>query len=627
MLGLDDLYGLFTRLRAAHSPDGSAMTDLALVYDGGLVTRIAELDAVSESAVPNLIAQGIDQYARFSAEARPDVEFAAVRPNIASSRKRAGERAEVVKGWWRNSGMALVDYQRFRFYYGYGFMPAVIRPDVGRGAPRWQALNPIAVLPGPREVPYSPEVPYAFVVTSMSAQAVKERWGLDFGRDCRPEAMVEVVEYQDAEQVSWFCLGPSGKVSPSWPSGRPGGWSWGVDTGWNYGSEIRDRRITRLGDAAGGNWLAMLSTTPNLAGRCMVSCPGVISLSKVSGFITGILSKHHLQARLMALTVKGVAKGILPDEWLQLEAGTGQAGVIREADGLRGVRGIIEGRIEVPQISPTYQTFPLLDRLEAYQRSESGVVASLGGESGANIRTRARGEALDSNVIDPRVREAHEIMQWSLEQVEVPAAVAWAKAHGGSRPRTIFVGTRGGVAKEYVASDLFENDHAAVAYPLAGTNVNGATIVGGQLVGTGLAALDTIRRLHPWIENADDEAVKIRVEAAEQVLLANLQMLVESSPDDAAFVTRRLREGALPETVWEEAQRRAQERQATQDPAGEPLGPAVPGSPEAQPGLGEPGVADVPPVVEEPSPSVGNVARLFSASRIPSMTVPAERAV
>lgn len=626
MRSLDDLYNLFTRRRAEQSADGSSMHDLAVIYDGGLVTRMAELDKVAESAVPNLIAQGIDQYARFSAEARPDVDFAAVRPNIAGSRQKASERAEVVKGWWRNSAMTLLDYQRFRFYYGYGFMPAAIRPDLARGVPRWQALNPIGVYPGPREIPYSPEVPDAFAVTMLSARDVRERWGVDFGTKTSPDRMLEVVEYQDAEQVTWFCVGPSGPDRPTWPHGTPGAqaWSWDLGTGWNYGSEIIARRISRI-PGPSGNWLALLSSTPNLAGRCLISCPGAISLSKVTGFINAALSKHHMQARLMGLTQIAIARDILRDEWIEMDPGTGQAGVIREADGRRGIRGIIEGKITVPNHTPGYQTFPYIDRLEAYQRSETGIIAELGGESGTNIRTRARGEAIAENVIDPRVREAHEIMQNALEN-ETKGAIAWAKGYRGARKTTVFVGSRGQQGKEYAATDLFENDNAVVRYPLAGTNVNGATIVGGQLVGTGLAALDTIRRLHPWIENADDEATKIRTEAAEAVLLANLQAVVESSPDDAAFITKRFREGALPEVVFEEVQRRAQERQASAAPEGDPLGPVAPGSPEAQPGLGEPGVANAPPVIEEPPPSLRNLASLMTTSRRPSMTVPAERA-
>lgn len=629
MRTLPELYSLFTARRAEHAMAASVMVALAGVYDGELVTRIAELDETAESSVPNIVNQGIDAYARSAAEARPDVDCPAVRPNIASSRQRAVERARVIKGWQANSLMSSLDYQRFRYYFGFGGMPVQLRSDPSNvGVPRWHALNPIGVLPGPKVDSYSPEVPDCFVVAHQSARWVHDVYGITYDRNVRPDTLLEVVTYADGEQETVFCTGLTGPTVPYHPlSGKSSvydGGDLGLGTYGGYWSE-RGTHIERLGTSAGNNWLVTLSSVPNYAGTCTVSCPGAISLSKVTGLVNGILSKHKLHARLMALTVKAIAKGILPDEWVQTDPNSNGQGVVTEADGLRGVRGHIDGgQIVVPQINPSYMTMPLLDRIEANSRSEAGIPVALGGEAGVNIRSRAQNDSTLGAVLDPRIREAHTIAAAALEH-ESRIGIAIAKGYGGSRPRSFYVsGRRQKTQVEYVATDLFENDEVHVHYPLAGTDLNGMVIVAGQSVGTGMLSKETARRLNPLAE--DDEAVKIRAEAAEEVLMANLQMLVESSPADGAYVTRKLREGDLPEDVWDAVQRRIQERQATEAPVGEPLGPAAPGSPEAQPGLGEPGVANAPPVIEEPPQSLRNLASLMTSVRRPQMTIPAERA-
>lgn len=628
MRSLTELYALYTDRRAEHSADGSAMVDLALIYDGGLVTRIAEIDAVAESSVPNIVAQGIDAYARFTASVQPDVDTPALRPNIAASRKKASDRAKAIQGWWQHSLMTALDYQRFRYYYGYGFMPVRLCSDPRNvGVPVWEALNPMGVLPGPRQVAYSPEVPDCFTTARRSARWVKQTYGVQFGRDVRDDTMLEVVRYSDAEQDTVFCVGAASPDMPSYPSGRADGFGGGTYGG--YWSE-RGTHIERLGTTSGndGAWLVMLSSTPNYAGVCLVSCPGVISLSKVSGFVNGILGKHKLHARLMGLTVEGIARGILPNEWIELDPSQNGQGVIREADGLRGVRGVIEGgRLNVPQINPGYQTMPLLDRLEAYSRSEAGVISEFGGESGNNIRTRARGDAVAGNVVDPRVREAHEIAQIAREH-EVRLGVAIAKGYGGSRPQSFYVNWhRATEQMTYDATDLFETDESVIRYPLAGADLQQLIIAAAQSIGTGMMATATARRLNPLVEDADQEAIDIRVEAAEQVLTANLQTIIEQSPEDAAYAIREIRKGTFLEDVLDGVQKRVQERQATAGPPGAPDGMAAPGTPEAQPGLGAPGVADQPtPVIDQAPQSARNLAQLLMTTRRPAMTTPAERA-
>jgi hypothetical protein len=335
MRELNQLYRLYVDRRSEQSGDGRRLVDLAVIYDGGLVTRVAELDETAESSIPNLVAQGIDWYARNTASTQPVTTCAPVRRNIAASRNKAMLRELVYTGWYQGSKMTLLDYQRFRYYYGYGSMPAVLRPHPDApGIPRWEARSPLGILPGPKDTPYTPVVPDCFTAVTRTARWVKEQYGVDFGPKVRPDSLVEVVEYTDAEQITVFCVGPSTDVPPQVSGTASPMLGWGALP---YGQELRQRDITRIdGPGEGNSWLVLLSSVPNLAGVCTVSCPGVISLSKVAGFVNGILSKHKLMARLTALYVEGVAAGIRPDQWLITDPNANGQGIVKEADGLRG---------------------------------------------------------------------------------------------------------------------------------------------------------------------------------------------------------------------------------------------------------------------------------------------------
>lgn len=629
MLDLAALYARYSERKAFESAKHGHWRSLARIYDGELVIPNIETDDIAEAAVPNLIAQGIDFYSRTFASTQPDVDCPAVRPNIRKSREQAADRVRAIKGWWQGSSMSLADYQRGRFYFGYGAMPVIVRPGAKRaGVPWWDVKNPHTVLPGPKAQDYLPDVPDAFVSTLRSAKWARDAYGVDFGQKVGPDRMVELVEYVDAEQVTVFCVGPASPDSPGWLNDHhpnwlagPSGWT----TSWNYGSEIIHRRIERISGGLGdGGWLVGLSSTPNYAGVCTVSCPGAISLSKVRGLVDGILSKHRLQAKLMSLTVKQIAKGIHPNEWVELDPQEGE--VVRMADGLRGIVGEIRGgRMTQAQVSPGYMTLPFLDRLESYQRGEAGISPEFGGESGTNIRTGRRGEQIQATTVDPVVREAHEIAQVAREH-EIRLAVAVAKGYGGSRPVSFYVTE--GRSKNLVTfkpSELFETDEATVRYPVTGMGASALIIEAGQSIGTEMMSKHDARVINPLVEDVDATEARIRAERAEGSLFAALDQIALASPEDAAFITREFRKGSLPEDVFEAVQRRVQERQATAGEQGAPDGPAAPGSPEAQAGLGAAGVADAP-VVAEPPASLRNLALLFQNTRAPSRTVPAERA-
>lgn len=631
MRELPALYALYSERKAAASAKHGRWREIAQVFDGELVIPHIETDDVAVAAVPNLISQGINFYARTFASTQPDVDCPAVRPGITRSRKLAQDRTRAIKGWWQGSALALADYQRARYFFGYGAMPAVLRPHPDQaGVPRWEIRNPHGVLPGPKPVEYLPGVPDAFAPVLRSVRWIEGNYGISFGPKVHPDQMCEVVEYIDAEQVSTFCVGPAGPQTPEWTNGSDPSWfgAWGYE-GWNYGSEIRDRRITHLGTTgpAYGNWLVMLSSTPNFAGTCTVSYPGAISLSKVAGLVDGILAKHKLQAQVMSLWMKAIAKGIFPNEWIELDANNGGT-LVTMANGMKDQVGEIHnGRVVLNQINPGYQTGPFIDRLESYQRGEAGISPEFGGESGQNIRTGRRGEQVQATTVDPVVEEAHTIAEIAREH-EIKLGVKIAKGYGGSRPISFYVqdSRRRSTLLTYQANDIFETDEAMVRYAVKGADVSGLIIQAGQSIGTGMMSLHDARLLNPLVEDVEATEIAIRTERAEQALFTALDTLAGTNPDAAARIAELTRKGQLPEEIWKTVQREEQERQASIGELGEPDGPVLPGDPAAQPGIGVPGEGGgQAPVIPEAPASLRNLAFLSANLRGPTRTVPAER--
>jgi hypothetical protein len=110
---------------------------------------------------------------------------------------------------------------------------------------------------------------------------------------------------------------------------------------------------------------------------------------------------------------------------------------------------------------------------------------------------------------------------------------------------------------------------------------------------------ESAREADPLITDPELERDRIVAESLESALLASIQSQAADpngpyQPDDLAFIMEQVRTNKmeLPEAIMA-AQKRAQERQATQ---------VEPGAPEAMPGLSPPGVGMEQPVMGEAPP-------------------------
>ena len=249
--------------------------------------------------------------------------------------------------------------------------------------------------------------------------------------------------------------------------------------------------------------------------------------------------------------------------------------------------GVVKGGdIQQLNTQPGYKTDVALDRLERQERLEAAIPAEFGGESGTNIRTGRRGESILSATVDFRVQEAQDIFAAARVE-EDKIAIALEKAYWGNNSKSFFIPGMGGGIRDYTPNKLWETDFHYVAYSAAGSDVNSLIVGLGQRLGTGLMSKESAREADPLIADPELERDRIVAEGIEAALLSSIQAQAADpngpyQPDDLAFIASQVQSNrmSLAQAIMA-AQKRAQERQATQAPAG---------APETMPGLSMPGL-------------------------------------
>ena len=333
------------------------------------------------------------------------------------------------------------------------------------------------------------------------------------------------------------------------------------------------------------NIVVELERAPNILGECPVVCAERINLDDAQGQFDGILGMYQMQARLMALEVIAVQKGVFPDTWLVGRPGETPQ-IVNPADGLTGEVGVIRGGdLRDMQMQPGYMTNPAIDRLERAQRLTAGIPPEFGGESTTNIRTGRRGDAVLSAVVDFPVQEAQRIMARSLQE-ENKLAVNMSKAYAGNKGKSFYVTTKNAKGRvDYTPNDNFDSTDNVVSYSQAGADINNLVIGGGQRVGMGTMSKQSFMAIDPLVDDPEFEHDTVIAEQLEAALLSSIQQQASQGaipPADLARIMELVanNEMELAEAV-EKVQREAQERQAEQ---------VAPDSPEAMPGLAQPGM-------------------------------------
>lgn len=591
------IVNLYASRKKALQPRLAQMEEVKNAYEGRLDIPLPELDRNERPMVANLIAQGIDQNAMRIASTMPNVMCPPMRAGFDVHEDNADDRRKALLGFWTMNRLRQLQAKRARWLITYASAPSMIRPDPRRRIPFWHARSPLTALPPPGDDLTPVDMIFSF---KKSLGWLKRLYGpdvigaLDVGpRDkVNPDEEFTIVEYCDADVLTQIVMGRATENDPGWSG---------------------------TGPTRGRPWIE-LDRLPNKAGICPAVYPTRISLEDAVGQFDGLVGLFWNQAMLMALEVIAVKRAIFEDEWIVGRPGETPQ-VIAEADGLAGIRGELSGaNITKLGSQPGVMTYQTLDRIERAMRLSGGIPAEFGGESGTNIRTARRGGQVLSSAVDFTIAESQGIFEAALEEENI-RAIAVDRAYF-SGTKSFYFSWNGSKGRgEYDPAKLWVTDENLVQYSFPGADVNELIVGIGQRLGMEIMSHHRAMELDPLQDDPELERSRIEAEGLIRAFTQGLQQQMASGaipPDDAAFIVQqKLEKGVeLFEAVMK-AQRRAQQRQASEPSAGPPESPQAlpPGSPEAQPGLAPPGAGAEAAAIPEPSGAMNNLQALLAQRR------------
>lgn len=578
----EEIVDLYYTRSSNHAGVKERMRHIRDHYNGDVIVPLPEIDSTEASAVANLLAQGLDQTAMRIASVTPDIVCPPEDESSKQAQKFAAIRRKALFGWWQNSRIDMQLAKRARHLIGYSNTIVQIRFDQDKGCPTWHVRDPLTAYPSnlrgsddmtPADCVFGYERSYGWIRRQYPEAALRFAGGVS-DAPLDTDRPIELIEYVDHDE---YVL-----VAVRHPANSVGMYSQNGDT---------------------GPIVAELERVENRTGVCPVVMSQRISLDESKGQFDGILGMYQQQAKLMALEVIAVQKGIFPDTWLVGRAGE-QPTIINPANGLTGEVGVLRGGdLRDMQLQPGFMTNPAIDRLERAQRLTAGVPAEFGGESTSNIRTGRRGDAVLSAVVDFAVQESQRILARSLE-AENKIAIAMAKSHAGGKSKSFYVSmgkVKGKV--DYVPNKHFTTDDNVVSYSHAGADINNLVIAGGQRLQMGTMSKESFMKIDPLVEDVESERDAVTAEQLEQSLLAGIQQQAAAGaipPGDVARIMELVRADKMElASAVEKVQREAQERQAEM---------VSPTSPEAQPGIAQPGAGAE--AMAAPPPAEGGPAGL-----------------
>ena len=583
----DEVLSLFQERRKFYSPIHAGMAEIASIYDGQAQVNLPDMGRDEPSAVPNLLAQGVDQMAGRISSVMPQVVFASENPGNRAADRRSLTAANVVMGWWESDRLPMKMKNRARNLVAYGMAPAVVRYCPIRRIPTWEVRAPSEAYPNVDRIPGTiqpVDVIFAYQrsVAWLRAQGYSDAVLQVSGRsDTRDDTLMLMIEYIDSDGVH-LCV--AGHSDP---------------TAYLYGWQQYTQSIPT-------SMRAVTVDAYETGGIMTASIPTRLTLSRPGGQFDSMVGMYYAQSKLMALEVLAVEKGIFPDVYLESRPNEQARFVDGPFDGRTGQINIVQGGVIREQSNnPGYQTPQTIDRLERSQRVTAGIPAEFGGESGSNIRTGRRGDAVLSAVIDFPVSEAQEVFGYGLVD-EDRAAIGLAKKYDGSATKSIYVGT--GNTRQpvtYVADKVFTHDEHMVAYPVVGTDMNSLMVGLGQRVGMGIMSKKTAAYLDPFIAEVELEHDRIIAEGLEQALVSGIQQQAASGQIPPMVLAKvmnlvandKMELAEAMAKVTEDAQKAAQDQQAQAGPpqgaeqqmaqgAGALSGSPIPGASAGQQDLG-----------------------------------------
>jgi hypothetical protein len=504
MKSTDDILSLYRQRVTYYGPLQAAMRHIQAIYHNAAEIPLPDMDRSETPSVPNLLAQGVDQMAGRITSVVPTITFSSMKPGMRTYDRRASDAARTIQGWWESDRLPLKMKQRGRHLIAYAMAPNVMRWDPKDHRPTWHTRHPLETFPSTDLIPgQMTPIDCIFAYRRSAGWMRTHGYTLQLQQltnqnDTPNDTSILLLEYIDADECVLLAVHYTRNDS--------------------YMYADMDQTLMRA-----------IERWDNGFDECPVTIPSRISLDGRQGQFDTMIGMYYQQARLMALETIAVEKGIFPDTYLVSRPGETGRFLDGPHDGRTGMVNVIAGGdIREVQSQPSYLTTQTVDRLERNQRVTAGIPAEFGGESGSNIRTGRRGDAVLSAVIDYPVAEAQQTFAYSLQE-ENEIAIQLAKKYDGDSKRTIYVGT--GNARRpvtYMANETFETDEHTVAYPAAGSDLNSLIIGLGQRVGLGYLSRQSAAQLDPFIDNPETEHDLIISEGLEAALMQAIQQKAAS---------------------------------------------------------------------------------------------------
>ena len=594
MKSVEEIVALYKERQESQGPVLRQMREVRQLANGDVIVPLNELDRNTKSSVANLLVQGLDQMSMRVASTMPSPYFPPMREGQKRSMELARDRKRAMLAIWDHNRMSMKMRLRARHLLAYSNSPVYIKPNFEKRTPEWYLRNPLDTYPAPVRNIDDPVPDDCIFTYHRTYRWLINNYGSNINGMLRvgnptDDTKFTIIEYVGPDEVVTAVIGSEKTFDPI--------------TGHTY---------------PGANAVE-LSRVVNRCGMPLVVVPQRITLDKPRGQFDGLLGMYYTRARLQALTEIAIERGIFPDEYLVARPGE-NAEIIQLADGKTGQLGVVKGGdITQLQTNPGYKTDVALDRLERQERLEGAIPAEFGGESGTNIRTGRRGENILAATVDFRVQEAQEVFANSMME-EDRIAISIEKSYWGSFSKSFYMPGVGGGMKDYTPNKLWETDFHYVTYSASGTDVNSLIVSLGQRLGTGLMSKESAREADPLISDPELERDRIVAEAIESALLSSIQAQAADpngpyQPDDLAFIAEQVLSNKmeLPEAI-QAAQKRAQERQAAEAPAG---------APETMPGLSMPGMGmEQPAAPAGPAGIEGLLSQLGGGGQAASMAQP-----
>jgi hypothetical protein len=556
-------------MRQRRSQDALLIRDMIAVrdrYNGDVIVPLPDVEGSPklDPPIPRLIADAIDHTAMRANSSMPRIVAPALDESSATSRKTADRRRRALYGRWYESQLALKLYRSYRHLVGYGTHAMIVVPDDREHCAQIELRDPLTAYPelrAPDDIRPPKDIGFIF---GRSRQWLAQHYpeSRDFIVNAAQrnwDTLWDVVEWIDEDEIVVGIMGPRMPAySPQ--DSRPYGYS---------GYELRRWR--------------------NKAGMVPVVCSRRVTLDRILGQMSALVGMTDLYSRLMSLAITAEERATFPDMVIMSKGGPPQLISGDWRDGRTGEINLVQdGAVQYLSSTPGPATMQMLEKIESNIRTSGNVDAFYGGDTKPGMRTGRAIDALGAFSVDPRVKEAQEIMERSLVVVN-QAVMAVEKGYYGGRKITAYPGLPGEAAVvEYIPNRDYDNDFTAVEYAMPGVDIAQQTVAIAQTVGAKIMSAHTGRRQHPLVSDPEQEERFINVEQLENALLAGVASQLESGqipPKDGAALLTELRSGRNIEEAWTRVHQAVQKEQAAQM-AAQHAAPGAPPAQSAMPGLG-----------------------------------------